>query len=117
MDNVSSYLEKFKESIENDLNTSFMLTCLYDVLKASDLSDNAKRYLVGEFDKVLGLDLLSDNKEIVNVDSEYILKQIEKRAEFKKNKDYASADKIRDELLEKGIKLIDTKDGTLYEII
>lgn len=117
LDNVSSYLEKFKESIENDLNTSFMLTCLYDVLKASDLSDKAKRYLVGEFDKVLGLDLLSETVETTDIDSEYILKQIEKRAEFKKNKDYDSADKIRDELLEKGIKLIDTKDGTLYEII
>ena len=35
----------------------------------------------------------------------------------KSNKDYALADKIRDELLSKGIRLIDTKEGTTYEII
>ena len=47
----------------------------------------------------------------------YILKKIEERNEAKKNKDFAKADKIRDELKEKGIKLIDTREGTTYEII
>ena len=45
------------------------------------------------------------------------MKKIEKRNEAKKNKDFALADKIRDELLEKGIKLLDTREGTKYERI
>ena len=115
LDNIAFYLDKFKESIENDLNTSYMLTTLYDVLKANDLSDKAKRYLVKEFDKVLGLSLLVVNEK--KVDSKYIMDKIEERNMFKKNKDYKSADRIRDLLLEEGIKLIDTKDGTIYEVL
>ena len=53
----------------------------------------------------------------LSVDEEYILSMIEKRNNAKQNKDFATADKIRNELFEKGIKLIDTKDGTIYEKI
>ncbi len=47
----------------------------------------------------------------------YINKKIEERNEAKKNKDYAKADEIRDMLLEKKVKLIDTREGTIYELI
>ena len=46
-----------------------------------------------------------------------IMLKIEQRNNAKKNKDFALADKIRDELLEKGIKLLDTREGTKYERI
>ena len=46
-----------------------------------------------------------------------ILEQIEKRKEAKKNKDFALADQIRNELLAKGIELVDTREGTTYRII
>ena len=46
-----------------------------------------------------------------------ILAKIEERNQAKKDKDYAKADKIRNELLEKGIKLIDSREGTTYELI
>ena len=42
---------------------------------------------------------------------------IEKRTEAKKNKNYELADSIRNELLEKGIILKDTREGTTYEVI
>ena len=42
---------------------------------------------------------------------------IEERKEAKKNKDFAKADQIRDDLLARGIKLIDTREGTTYEIV
>ena len=47
----------------------------------------------------------------------YILDKIEERKKAKENKDYLLADKIREELLNKNIRLIDTKDNTTYEII
>ena len=43
--------------------------------------------------------------------------KIEERNEAKKNKDYALADKIRDELKEQGIELIDSREGTTYKKI
>ncbi len=111
------YIDKFKDALSNDLNTSLALTILYDVLK-SDLSNSQKRYLVKEFDKVLSLNLLTDDN--TKVDSElidYIEEQIKLRQEAKKNKDFELADRIRQDLQAKGINLIDTREGTKYEVL
>ena len=112
------YVNKFKEAIENDLNTSLMITVLYDLLKDSDVNGNTKINLIEKFDTVLSLDLLKEDKKNVSADLETeILAKIEERKEAKKNKDFAKADAIRDELLSNGIKLIDTREGTTYELI
>ena len=117
-DKVDFYKDKFKQAIENDLNTSSMLTVLYDVLKDNELTDFTKLYLIEDFDKVLSLGLTEEEEVSVDEDrNEEILKKIEERNEAKKNKDYAKADQIRDELLKEGIKLIDSREGTTYEII
>ena len=115
--NTEEYINKFKDNINNDLNTSMMLTTLYDVLKDNSLNDASKRFLIKEFDKVLGLDLFTEIKKEGTVGEDFILKKISERAKAKENKNYALADSIRDELLSLGIKLIDTKDGTDYELI
>ena len=115
--NTEKYINAFKDNINNDLNTSMMLTTLYDCLKADDLSDASKKYLVGLFDSVLGLDLLTKDVKKTLVDEEFINEKIEERQVCKGNKDYSKADEIRDELLSMGIRLIDTKDGTKYEIL
>ena len=113
---TEKYNDKFKEALKDDLNTSVALTVLYDVLK-SELNNASKLYLVGEFDKVLSLDLLKDNKKEIDSDLEkYILDMIAKRNDAKKEKNYALADEIRNELLEKGIMIKDTREGTTYEI-
>ncbi len=118
LDSVSSYQEKFKSNLKNDLNTSSALTTLYDVLKDEQLNNNTKLYLIADFDGVLSLDLLKE-KEVL-VDEElvlYIEDIIEKRNEAKKNKNYALADELRDKLKEKGIIIKDGREGTTYEII
>ena len=111
------YQNRFKDAISNDLNTSSMLTVLYDVLKDDELTDFTKLYLVNDFDKVLSLGLIEEEKEVSSEIEEMINKKIEERNEAKKNKNYAKADEIRDELLQKGVKLIDTREGTTYEIM
>ena len=116
-DKIDYYKNKFSDAIENDLNTSSMLTLVYDVLKDNELTDFTKLYLIDDFDKVLSLDLIQDIEKADDNLDEYILSKIEERNQAKKVKDYAAADKIRDELLEKNIKLIDTRKGTTYEII
>ena len=111
------YNAKFVQELENDLNTANSLSVLYEVLKDKELNGATKLELIKSFDKVFDLNLV---KEANSVDSDlesYILEKIEERKEAKANKDYALADSIRDELVAKGIKLIDTKDGTTYELI
>ena len=105
---------KFREALDNDLNTSLAITALYDTLKA-DVNDATKLYLVGEYDKVLSLGLISEKSEESDLDSE-IEALIAERQEARKNKDWATADRIRDELAARHIKLIDTPDGIKWEI-
>ena len=117
IDNTSfdKYVEKFKKELENDLNTANAISVLYEVLKDSEINDKTKLALVEDFDKVFSLELIN-NKDI-DIDEEFINSKIEERKEAKANKNYELADKIRDELLNMGIKLIDTKDGTSFEKI
>lgn len=114
---VDFYKEKFKDAISNDLNTSSMITLVYDVLKDEELTDFTKLYLINIFDQVLSLDLVEEEKTIDEDTEAMIIKKIEERALAKKNKDYAKADQIRAELFDKGIRIIDNKDKTTYEII
>ena len=114
---TDAYQVKFKSAISNDLNTSSMMTILYDVLKDDDLSDFSKLYLIDDFDKVLSLNLIEDEPEVEEDKEQEILKKIEERSQAKKEKNFALADQIRDELLEQGIKLIDTREGTTYELV
>ena len=112
------YIKKFKESFENDINTSMMITVLYDVLKAEDINDTTKLAIVKDFDKVLSLDLCAvQEKEINDSFEEEILAKIEERKQAKADKDFKKADTIRDELLSKGVRLIDSREGTTYELI
>lgn len=120
VEGMKEFDDKFKKALENDLNTATCITVLFDVLK-SDLNDASKIHLIESFDKVLGLSLTNPKKpEINNIDDDkkaYVLSKIEERKIAKQNKDYTTADNIRNELLEQGIELIDTKDGTEYKII
>ena len=111
---IKNYQDKFKSYLEDDLNTANAITVIYDVLK-SNLNDASKKYLINDFDKVLSLDLIKENKIDEKLE-EYIKDAIERRNEAKKNKDYFLADKIREELLSKNIVLKDTREGTIYEI-
>lgn len=111
-DKIEKYDQEFKRALENDLNTANAVTILYDVLK-SDCSNETKLYLIESFDKVLSLDLLKETKIEKELEN-YIEEQIQKRNEAKKEKNYELADKIRNDLLEQGIELKDSREGTTY---
>ena len=117
---VAEYKAKFVEAVGNDVNTSMGITLLYDVLKA-ELDDATKRAVIGSFDEVLGLDLLKEEaKAEPSVDAEleaYVLAKIEERKAAKKEKNFALADAIRAELLEKGIELKDTREGVEWKLV
>lgn len=114
-DKYNKYNDKFKNYLSDDLNTSNALTLLYDLLKDKDVSGATKIKLIKDFDKVLSLDLLEEKEE--NIDSDlksYVEEQIKLRNEAKKSKNFDVADKIRNDLLEKGIELKDTREGTIW---
>ncbi|MBR5514964.1 MAG: cysteine--tRNA ligase [Clostridia bacterium] len=116
---VEEYRAKFNEVMGNDLNTSLGITAIYDVVKAKT-NGATKRFLLDDYDRVLSLDLLKaadsvkEEKEETNEEDAYILEMIAKRAEAKKAKNYAEADRIRNELAAKGITLKDSSQGTTY---
>jgi cysteinyl-tRNA synthetase len=122
---VAAYREKFIEAVGNDINTAQGLTVLYDMLKDRSISDATKRAIAADLDNVLALDLLSGKKEepkkqaaaeeiVVPEEDKWIVELIAERKAAKKAKDFARADAIRDELLAKGVTLIDTREGTKY---
>ena len=64
------YIEKFSDAIKDDLNTSNMVTLVYDVLKDDNLSDGTKLALIEKFDEVLGLDLTIVEEKAIDADLE-----------------------------------------------
>ena len=122
--------KRFTDALDNDLNTSLAVTALYDVFKLGT-NDRTKMALIESFETVLDLGLVAAAKRINNekakaaaeenagVDPEllaYITERIEARKAAKKAKNFAEADAIRDELLAKGITLLDTREGTKFTI-
>ena len=87
----------------------------------AEISDATKYALAASFDEVLSLDLTvvrEEKTEDNDVDTEleaYVLAKIEERKAAKKEKDFAKADAIRAELLEKGIILEDTREGVKWK--
>ncbi len=114
MAKAEELINSFKTALDNDLNTSLGLTSLYDVLKA-DANDATKLYVIGEIDKVLSLDLIKSAESNDNgADSELnaeVEALIEQRTKARAEKDWATADAIRDKLKEMNVVLEDTKDG------
>ncbi|MBO5316008.1 MAG: cysteine--tRNA ligase [Clostridia bacterium] len=122
--------KRFTDALDNDLNTSLAVTALYDVFKLKT-NDKTKYELIKSFETVLDLGLLEAAEKLnerkakeaaeenAGVDPEllaYINEKIEARKAAKKAKNFAEADAIRDELLSKGITLLDTREGTKFTI-
>ena len=113
---------KFRKALDADLNTSLAVTCLYDVLKAKT-GDSTKLAALSDFDYVLGLNLLSaaekaraeaPKEETAGEQDPAIDALLARRAQAKKEKNWAEADRIRDELKAQGIEIIDTPQGATW---
>ena len=126
---VKAMDEKFRAALSNDLNTSLAVTAVYDVLKYPT-NDASKLAALDLFDKVLGLDLIAKaaakreemKKQAAAAQTAAVVfegcdadPEIEKlalaRADAKKAKNFAEADRIRAEVLEKGYVIVDTRQG------
>ena len=111
----NTYNDKFVKELSNDLNTANALSVLYELIKDDQVNGHTKLDLIAKFDKVFSVNLITENKKVDN--EEEILDLIAKRAQAKKDKDFELADSIRNDLLNRGIELIDTREGTTYKLI
>ena len=132
---VDALRARFKAALDNDLNTSLAVTCLYDVLKYKT-NDATKLFVLADFDSVLSLSLLekADKKReelkkqavtagqftIVSESGESdaeVEARIMARQDAKKAKNFAEADRIRDELKANRIEVTDIPHGAKWKRI
>ncbi len=110
---------QFKAALDNDLSTSLAVTAVYDVLKAK-VNGATKIALLNDFDQVLALDLVNaaakkrEEQAAPGESDAAIDALIEARQAARKAKNFAEADRIRDELKAQGIELIDTPQGVQW---
>lgn len=114
------YVEEFEKAMDDDFNTADAIAAIFELVKYANTTataESSKEYLRGLLDRivklgdVLGL-ILDKKEELLDADIE---KLIEERQAARKAKDFARADAIRDELLEKGIILKDTREGVQWK--
>ncbi len=113
--------ERFVNALNGDLNTSVAVTAMYDVLKAKT-NDATKLAALADFDKVLCLNLLTAAEKLRQKEQEEANQSsdpeidalVAARTAAKKEKNFAEADRIRDELKAKGVEIIDTPQGTKW---
>ncbi|MBO7473314.1 MAG: cysteine--tRNA ligase [Ruminococcus sp.] len=108
----------FNEALGNDINTAMGITVIYDVLK-SKANAATKLALINEFDKVMGLDLIANAKELADnagaasadIPAE-VLALVEQRQAARKEKNFALADELRDKIAALGYEVKETRQGT-----
>ena len=119
---LDSYRAKFIESMDDDINTADAISAIFELAKFINSNVNEKSSLefakkcLDEFNELTSV-LNIVNKKKDDILDEEIEALIQKRTEAKKNKEYQLADEIRQELLEKGIVLEDTRQGVKWKRI
>ena len=115
---VEALVKKFEDAMEDDFNTADAVSAIFEIVRESNSTvkdfsaDYAKKVLkvLEDLCGVLGIETTKE-EEILD---EEIEKLIEERQAARKNKDFARADEIRDQLLEQGIVLKDTREGVKW---
>ena len=121
VDASKEYIKKFEDAMDDDCNTANAISAVFELVKFanSNVNENSTKELamaiyeiLFKLCDVLGIILEREEKEVG--DEAYIEEMIAKRAQAKKDRDFALADSIRDELAAKGIVLKDTREGTKW---
>ena len=118
--NVMAFETKFDEAMDDDFNTADAISAVFELVKYANSSvtaDNTKAFVAAVRDEIIKLcDILGiiaeEAEELLDADIE---KLIEERQAARKAKNFARADEIRNELLEKGITLLDTREGVKWK--
>lgn len=114
------YREKFEEAMDDDFNTADAVSAVFELVKYANshvTASNSKAWILRVKEEILGLcdilGIIAEKKE--ELLDEEIEKLIQERQEARKAKNFARADEIRAQLLEKGITLLDTREGVKWK--
>lgn len=116
---LNSFRQRFINAMDDDLNTADAVSIIFELAKFvnSNVNENSTKEfakkVLDEFNELTGV-LNVVNKKNEDMLDEEVEKLIQQRTEAKKNRDFKLADEIRDELLEKGIVLEDTRQGVKW---
>ena len=120
LEEAKAFMAKYEEAMEDDFNTADAISAIFEMVKFTNTNANAessKAYvdeLYAQLDKmaeICGL-ILEKKAEILD---EEIEKLIQERQDARKAKNFARADEIRNQLLEQGIVLEDTREGVKWK--
>ena len=119
-DATEEYVKKFEEAMDDDFNTADAIAAIFELVKYLNThtsAENSKSYLQKCLDRLKTLcdilGLVADKKEeLLDADIETLIAE---RQQARKEKNFARADEIRAELLEKGIVLEDTREGVKWK--
>ena len=120
IDRVHALQEKFDHAMDDDFNTADAISAIFEIVKESNshLNENSSKEVLTKVKEsieslcdILGI-ITEKEEELLDSDIEAL---IEERQQARKNKDFARADAIRAELLEKGIILEDTRQGVTWK--
>ena len=116
---TKDFVDAFETAMDDDFNTADAVAAIFDLVKYANTTasaESSKEYLKGLFDVIVKLSdvmgLIVDKKE--ELLAEDIEALIAERQAARKEKNFQRADEIRNELLEKGIVLEDTREGVKW---
>lgn len=121
--NLQTFKNTFIEKMSDDLNTADAITAIFELVKFANtnVNENSSKELINntlsmlnELTNVLNIARINNDS---NIDEKLINELINQRQEAKKSKDFAKADKIREELKNMGIEIKDTRQGVLWSRI
>ncbi|MBC8388447.1 MAG: cysteine--tRNA ligase, partial [Actinobacteria bacterium] len=110
---IESEEQKFKQAINDDLDTPQVLAIVWDLIKG-DYSEDKKMATLLEFDKVLGLDFTKTKIALSRVPSE-IKRLVAQREELREQKNWSEADQIRQKINNLGFEIEDTDQGPMIK--
>ena len=120
LDTTKEYVNNFEDAMDDDFNTADAIAAIFDLVKFANTKldeESSSEILMNVYQKierllgVLGLEFTVEKEDV----DQQIRDLIEKRQQARKEKNFALADQIRDELLAQGIELLDTREGVKWK--
>ena len=120
---LENHRDRFIEAMDDDINTADAISIIFELARFSNTNVTENSSLewaeknLSLFNELTGVLNIIKAEDTASIDNEQIEKLIKDRVEAKKNKDFALADAIRDELKSMGIEIEDTRQGTKWKKI
>jgi cysteinyl-tRNA synthetase len=110
---ADAYQERFWQAVNDDLDTPSALAVLHQLEADESLPPAARFTSVTAFDRFLGLDLAAEVGQALPAGAEALIAE---RERARAARDFAAADRLRDQLAALGVEVTDTRAGTTWRL-